>query len=296
MLLRRGILILMLFPLALSARGQSFFAPEVIVNAEGLSESAQREMQNLQEYLELVLVNYLPSINVDYSPKQPIRIVNIFYVDDAVGDQYKGSFDMALYRPRFGRDKESLLVLLHEENISFRYQSKQKGQALVNIGFPEIPIARKIFYYATLGAMYYYDSFALYGGTPFLNYLHDKQRLFDLAWSADDASESDRSFLYAPSRHIGELRSEGGERFRELWYLYHREALDSEVGSTYGDTVQVVLSALRRLKETDSSLSFYSLFSISKVLDLTDYIQSNNTSRALEVRRLAEDLFPSIVF
>lgn len=280
---------------AIGVRGQTFFAPEVIVNAYGLPENSQKELSRLQEQLQMMLVNYAPDVSVEYVPKHPIRLSVVLFVEQAIGDQYQGGIEMAFYRPRYGRDRESLLLLLQEQQVSFRFQPQQSA-AFVGRGIPEEQISRMIYYFATLGAMYYYDSFSIYGGSPFLNYLHEHRSIYDTAWQGELSLLGRKESKYAPSKHLNELRSEWGDRFRELWYLYHREALDSEVSTAYGEVTKVVLQGLKQLREFNSSLSFFSLFSDAKVLDITQYLQSEQTPTATEVRRLSEELFPSIIF
>ncbi|MBR8773975.1 hypothetical protein IX306_001092 [Porphyromonas levii] len=292
---RRLIFAILFCIVVVMAQGQTFFAPEVIVNAYGLPENTQKDLNHLQEQLQTMLVNYAPDISVEYTPKQPIRLTMVLFVEQAIGYQYQGSIEMAFYRPRFGRDRESLLLLLQEQEINFRFQPRQ-SPAFIGRDIPEEQISRMIYYFATLGAMYYYDSFSLYGGAPFLSYLQEHRSIFETSWQGELSLLGQKQSKYAPSRHLEELRSDWGDRFRELWYLYHREALDSEVTTGYGEVTKIVLQGVKQLREYNSSLSFFTLFSDAKALELSQYLQAEQTSTATEIRRLSEDLFPSISF
>lgn len=295
MRIRRLILTILSCIVAIGVRGQTFFAPEVIVNAYGLPESSQKDLNSLQQQLQMMLANYAPNISAEYVPKYPIRLSLVLFVEHVIGDQYQGGIEMAFYRPRFGRDRESLLLLLQESEVSFRYYPQQSA-TFIGREIPDEQISRMVYYFATLGAMYYYDSFSLYGGSPFLNYLQEHRSAYDTAWQGELSLLGRKPSNYAPSRHLDELKSEWGDRFRELWYLYHREALDSEVPSAYGEIAKVVLQGLKQLKAYNGSLSFFSLFSDAKVLDISQYLQSEQTPTATEVRKLSEELFPSIIF
>lgn len=295
MRVRRLLFVMLLCIMGIGAQGQTLFAPEVIINAYGLPESSQQELSRLQERLQTMLVNYAPDVSVEYVPKHPIRLSVVLFVEQAIGDEYQGSLEMAFYRPRFGKDREALLLLLQENEVNFRFQSHQSA-AFIGREIPEELISRMIYYFATLGAMYYYDSFSIYGGTPFLSFLQEYRSTFDSAWQDKLNLLGQKQSKYAPAKHIDELQTEWGERFRELWYLYHREALDSEVPSAYGEVTKVVLQGLKQLRDYNSSLSFLPLFSDAKVLDITQYLKSEQTPTATEVRRLSEELFPSIIF
>lgn len=276
-------------------RAQSFFYPEIMINGKGLADQTQRELSQLQEQLTYMMVNYAPNVAVSYVPKQPIRIHVFVYVDEALGNRYKGSLEVALYRPMYGREQTSLLAVFYESDITFAFQSDRTA-TFIGQSIPDDIISRMVYYYATLGAMYYYDSFALYGGNPFIKYLKEQKRFFETAWDDQPLINNSQLSRLSTANHIKELETDYGDRFRELWYLYHREALDSEMPSSYGRVTYVVLDGLLQLKEYDSSLSFFQFFSDSKGMELYQYIEGNVSSNAIEVRRVAEELFPSIVF
>lgn len=279
----------------IGANGQSLFNPNIIINDYGLPETSQRELSNLEEQLSMMLERYAPHIKVGYVPKRPIDITIALYIDKALGNEYSGSMEVALYRPVYGGKSQDLLVLFDESNFTFTYQS-QHTLDLQNTDVPETVILRKVYYYATLGAMYYYDSFALYGGNPFLEYLERYSQYLSDAWRSTYTATKYQTSKYIPDIHLLELRSEWGDKFRELWYLYHRQGVDSPTAQAYGDTTKIVLTGLLQLRELDSTLSFFRLFSDAKVIQLSQYFELNKTSLATENKRLAEELFPTIVF
>lgn len=281
----------------LSATGQSFFAPEVSLNLQGMPEQKQADLQGLQRQLEYMLIGYDPEIEVTLRPKQPIRIQLSLSVTQSVGDEYSGHLDIALFRPVYGADEEALLVLFHEKNLLFPFDPLL-SPTFIGGEIPESPLFKVMYYYATLGAMYYYDSFSLYGGDPFLNYLVSRSGFFEAGWQ--DSGGLSNAYLtskLSPSKYLPELQSKWGSYFRELWYLYHREGLDSPLPTAYNRVLTAVLQGLRQLREYESSTSFLTLFFDSKEKDMSAHFQANKGS--LEVgntRSLVEELFPSVVF
>lgn len=281
----------------LSAMGQSFFVPEVILNVQGIPEQKQRDLQELQRQLEALLTCYDPEVQVTIRPKQPIRIQLWLSVAPSLGDEYHADLDIAFFRPVYGDDEEALLLLFHERNLLFTFDPLL-SPAFLGSDIPESPLFKVIYYYATLGSMYYYDSFSLYGGDPFLRYLVTRSGFFEGGWQDNGGMSSVFPVSkLSPSRYLPELQSQWGSYFRELWYLYHREGLDNPLATDYNRVLMTVLRGLRELREWDSSSSFLTLFFDAKERELAAYFEANKGSLEVEgSRSLAEELFPSMVF
>lgn len=281
----------------LSATSQSFFAPEVLLNVQGIPAQKQTDLQSLQRQIESMLASYAPEVEVALRPKQPIHIQLSLSVAQSVGDEYNGHLDIALYRPVYGEDEERPLVLFHEQNVAFTFDPLA-SPTFLGADIPDSNLLKMIYYYATLGAMYYYDSFSLYGGTPFLNYLVLRSSFFEAGWRDNSGmTNALLSSKLSPAIYLPELQTKWGSYFRELWYLYHREGIDSSLPTAYNKVLTVVLQGLRQLKDNDSSTSFLTLFIDSKEKDLSAHFKAHQGS--LEVgntRSLVEELFPSIVF
>lgn len=279
----------------LSAMGQSFFAPEVNLNIQGIPEQKQADLRGLQRQLESLLTSYDPEVGVTMRPKQPIRIQLWVSVAPPLGDAYRADLDIALFRPVYGADEEAVLVLFHERNLLFTFDPLL-NPAFMGANIPESSLFKVIYYYATLGAMYYYDSFSHYGGDPFLSFLMTRSGFFEAGWQ--DTGGLSNAYLtskLSPSRYLPELQSQWGSYFRELWYLYHRDGLDGPLPTDYNRALRAVLHGLRQLREYDSSSSFLTLFFDAKEQELRAYFEANKGSLEVEESRsLAEELFPSM--
>lgn len=289
--------LLLFLCVTLDGRCQNFYDPEVIVNSRGLSDRSQNDLQVLQEQLEYMLLNYAPEVDVDLMPKHPVRVVVSLFVDKAIGEQYGGSVEMAIYRPRFRDKRESLLVFFRQKDMTFDFRPS-KTPSLIGRSIPQYSIGKLIYYFATLGAMYYYDSFSLNGGTPFLTYLQSQSHFFQkgLREMTQFASNSN-AFPLSPERHLNELQTESGGIFREAWYVYHREGLDSPRPDIYGGVLTVVLQVMKRIRDLDSTSSFLTLFIDAKEPEIRQYFQENKGKNDTRVAlSVAEELFPSVMF
>lgn len=293
---RRWLLLcLVLLGSTFGLKGQAFFDPSVTINSYGLQQVAQRDLAKLQEQIQQMLELYRPDANLRYSPKRPIRIVVYLHVQEVIGNQYKGDMEMALYRPVYGVNREEPLVFFSEQSLAFQYRPEVTYDFLSG-GLPESMLARILYYYATLGAMYYYDSFELKGGEPFLTYLNEHMQYLGAAWNRPNGAVSVESSRYAPLVFLQEHKTSSGERFRELWYLYHRQGVDGSTSSAYGTTVKEVLEGLLQLRENNNSLPFIPLFYTAKSGAISQFLRQTDLPIATEVSRLMERLFPTFSF
>lgn len=280
-----------LIPLCTNA--QILFNPEVVVNASDINEATKREMTRLEEQLQMMLLNYAPNVGASLTPKQPIRIFVLINVKESQLSDYKADVELVMYRPIYGIEDESIVFIIGERDVTFTF-NPQMSHTFLGRDIPDDRLSKIIFYYATLGTMYYYDSFSLYGGTPFLRYLDEHRATFQEAWQNNAGANVRSERRYAPEQYLSELQSAQGDQFREIWYLYHREALDSQVEDSYVRVLGVILDGLKRMRENNASMSFISLFSDTKKIEMRARLLEDKSAYSSSVRALAEELFPNI--
>lgn len=291
--MKKGCLLIVLMALlSINGKAQSFFQPEVVINTSGIGDGVTRDLDDLETQLEDLLLNYSPKIYLTEIPKNPIRLFLLLNVNSGDGVEFVGDMEMVLYRPIYGEERESIVFITSERDLRFSFQ-KDFNRGGLGRSLPEDPLQARIYYYATLGLLYYYDSFSIYGGTPFLDYLEKEQGHFEqvMANSIQPISQGNSS----RGRYLSELKSEGGEKFRELWYLYHRSGLDAEDISKYGQSLHSVLMGLKALRDVNRSLSFFQFFSDTKRGEIRHYFLESKASPYEGVRKLVDELYPNLL-
>ncbi|MDN4754367.1 DUF4835 family protein [Porphyromonadaceae bacterium W3.11] len=291
--MKKGCLLLVLIALvSIHGKAQSIFEPEVVINTSGVGDGATRDLAELETQLEELLVNYSPEIYLTEVPKNPIRLFVLLNVNSGDGVEFIADMEMVMYRPIFGEERESIVFITSQRELRFRFQ-KEFNRGGLGRSLPEDPLQARIYYYATLGLLYYYDSFSIYGGTPFLDYLEKEQGHFEQVMSNSYQSLSQTNTR--DDRYLSELKSEWGEKFRELWYIYHRTGLDAEDDSKYGQSLYSVLMGLKALREANRSLSFFQFFSDTKQGEIRHYFLESKATTHDDAKRLVDELYPNLL-
>lgn len=285
------LLSLALFPIYVC--GQSFYQPEVMLNAPEINEASKRDLERLEEQLQMMLLNYAPPVDLALTPKQPIRVFVLVNIKEVQLSEYRGDLEIAVYRPIYDKEEESLVMLIGERDVSFSF-NPQLSPSFIGQELPTETLPMMVYYYVTLGAMYYYDSFSLYGGSPFLKFLEERKTLFQEAWQRGGALSLNRESRYAPREFLPELQTIWGDQFRELWYIYHREGLDAQDDGAYMRVLGTVLQTLRSMQLNNASLGFIPFFSDTKRGEMRVRLMEDKNLNSTRVKTLAEELFPNI--
>lgn len=277
-----------------NSSAQTIFSPEVVVNTSGMSERATRDLGELESRLSNMLLSYQPTASLSYLPRNPIRIFVLLNIKDGDGTTFVGDLEVGLYRPIYGQVNESIIFLSNIRDLSFRFR-REMNQTFIGHTMPQDVLMATLFTLSTLGLVYYYDSFSILGGTSILDNL--EERVGD--YHQVIASEMQNVGLSDPSkdiqRQVIELKSPQGDRFRELWYLYHRNGLDAEDSAQYLQTLFVTLTGLKSLRDENSTLTFFQFFSDTKRGEIRNNLDSPKTKHHEGVNSLLEELFPNLL-
>ncbi|MDO5035795.1 MAG: DUF4835 family protein [Porphyromonas sp.] len=277
---------------------QQLIFPEVQVTTLRVAETQIPQLTSLQEKLQQMLLGYRPNVEVNYSPIQPIRTVVQLRIRESIGSRYRGDLELVMLRPIYGEESESVVYLANESDIEFELDRSYTGVGIGNT-LPEHPLFRRLFYHITMGSLYYYDSFASLGGTPFLTYLEEHRTRFEELYQNGAGSNLSLGGSYlAPQRHLSEIKGAWGTRFRELWYFYHREALDSDTPEEYGELLVMMLEGLEKIREENSSLTLIQYFSDTKSAEINERLSRISLSPSLQqsLTELLQRLMPGTKF
>lgn len=293
--MKKALLLLALIALGFTQGvSQSIFSPEVVLNTSGVSDRATRDLGELETRLSDMLLNYHPAIPLKHLPKNPIRIFLLLNIKSGDGTAFVGDLEMGLYRPIYGQEKESLIFISSIRDLNFRFR-RELNPGFLGQSLPNEVLLSTVYTLSTLGLFYYYDSFAILGGSPILDYLDERMGDYRQIIS----SEMQGFGLSDPSkdieRQVTELKSPQGDRFRELWYLYHRKGLDAEDSAQYYQTLYATLTGLNSLRDENSTLSFYQFFSDTKRGEIRSYMDSVPSKPQEGIHNLLEELFPNIL-
>jgi hypothetical protein len=136
-------------------------------------------------------------------------------------DEYKGTFQVQSRRPIFKTSYNSVLLNFNDQDFQFKYTENQPLEFVDNTFRGNLTAVLGFYAYLIIGLDY--DSFALNGGTPYL------QKALAISNTAQDAAEPGwKAFESNKNRYwlINNLMDASFVPLRECYYNYHRKGLD----------------------------------------------------------------------
>ncbi|NQV03458.1 MAG: DUF4835 family protein [Bacteroidia bacterium] len=137
------------------------------------------------------------------------------------GDDFRGTINLVLRRPVYNSAYNSILLNYIDRDFTFKYIEYQSLDYSDGVFSSNLTSTLAFYTYMFLG--YYFDSFALNGGTAFLE---KAQEVVNTAQSAQvsgwKAFESDKNRYWM----VVNILNPANSAIREFSYIYHRQGLD----------------------------------------------------------------------
>jgi len=198
--------------------------------------------------------------NYHVKPEERIECTILITINDRPsGDEFKGTINLVLRRPVFNSSYNTILLNYIDKDFTFNYIEYQTLDYSDGVFNSNLTSTLAFYTYVFLG--YYFDSFVLYGGTPFFE---KAQEIVNTAQSAQvsgwKAFESDRNRYWM----VANILNPANSALREFSYTYHRQGLDQMYERVDAGRSKVVesLNNLQKISEARPGL-----FSLQLVLD-----------------------------
>ena len=276
-------------------RAQQLILPEVELQVSALSEQDRARLSSLSDKISYSLQNYQAPTGITRVPKHPMRLSVrvVFRPELSVSGEYLSDRVVIAYRPVYDSEQETIVFSAIEEGVSV---SPMLLNSLVegNSELPSESFLLRLHHLATLSLLMYYDSFEVNGGEPFLDALLRNasfyQRAYDETSSGLTGSVSPWA-LTLPE----ELTSEWGKTFRELWMLFHLEAIDTSLKDKGNDESFVFsLKNWASLGQEGHIRGLMRLLSDTKRPDVERLLGLAGERAVMESRESADYLFPGL--
>lgn len=259
-------------------------ARQVEVDASDISVTSDQEVGLLRERLQRFTDSFAPDVRLLMTPTEPVETTIYLRLIDGSGQRFRGDLTLTAYRPIYGRDEQSLLLLAMERAMPVVVPRESSFFPLRG-AIPESIQGRRLYYYLTLTMMLYYDSFDTLGGQPFLDLLRRESGRLQDAWQDEVTA---RTVSLQPDQLLPELITPEGTRLRELWCLYHREVLDADPTDPRAEESLIYcLQELDRLRRSMKIPHLIQLFGDAKGREMQRWRDDSP-----EVAALLDELFP----
>ncbi|MCW3101943.1 MAG: hypothetical protein JWO09_383 [Bacteroidetes bacterium] len=195
---------------------------QVQVLSQQISGTDKRAFEALQTAI-YEFMNNRKWTNETFKLEERIDCSILINLTDRVGtDEYKGTFQVQSRRPVYKASYNSVLLNFNDQDFQFKYIENQPIEYNDNAFTSNL--ASVLGYYAYLIIGLDYDSFALNGGTPYL------QKALGIVNFTQDVSEPGwKAFENNKNRYwlINNLMDASFVPLRECYYNYHRKGLDA---------------------------------------------------------------------
>lgn len=198
--------------------------------------------------------------NFRVSTEERIECTILLTINDRPSsDEFSGTMNLVLRRPVYNSAYNTVLLNYIDRNFSFKYVEYQPLDYSDNLFSSNLTSTLAFYTYMFLG--YYFDSFALYGGTPFF------EKAQDVVNTAQSSQESGwKAFENDKNRYwmVANILNPANSALREFTYIFHRQGLDQmyervDMGRTKATESLALLQKIHNARP--------GLFSLQLILD-----------------------------
>lgn len=256
--MRKSLVFLLLLLATLQLKAQELDCV-VSVTSPKLEGTDKQVFETLQTAIYEFMNNRVWT-NYHVKPEERIECTILITINDRPsGDEFKGTINLVLRRPVFNSSYNTILLNYIDKDFTFNYIEYQTLDYSDGVFTSNLTSTLAFYTYVFLG--YYFDSFVLYGGTPFFE---KAQEIVNTAQSAQvsgwKAFESDRNRYWM----VANILNPANSALRVFSYTYHRQGLDQMYEKVDAGRSKVVesLNNLQKISEARPGL-----FSLQLVLD-----------------------------
>lgn len=214
---------LIIFIFLLSFAG-ALNAQELNCKVQVLSQQVQGTDKRAFESMQTAIYEFMNNkkwTSESYKNNERIDCSILINITERTGDDFKGTLQIQSRRPVYKSSYNSVLLNYNDNDISFKYLENQPLEFNDNSYLSELTSILGYYAYLIIGLDY--DSFALNGGTPYLQKAlavdNNAQNSSGKGWKAFDGDKN-RYWL------INNMLDASFIPLRECMYTYHRKGLD----------------------------------------------------------------------
>lgn len=286
----KGLLLVCCLLLSRGAVAQSLLSPQVEINSSALALSNSRPIEDLKVLISETLSTFTLPIPLSLVPTYPIPVQVQITLRSGDGLRYVGDVEVVMSRPVYGTLDQTPILVVRDKEVSFEVGASSAyaslGQAL-----PSDPLMLRLLFYITEGLVYYYDSFDIHGGNSIMDFVKKERSRFTSAWQS--AAPRMGIHQHTPERWLMEMESSYGAQMRELWFIYHREILDSERTEVTEENLSLVLPLLSELSRTQQVPLLVRLLTDAKASEVAQLIEKTSPTKKPALNASFQELFPT---
>lgn len=274
-----------------SLLAQQWINPIVEIHTDAVSDQDAERLSGLASQVTNYLRSYQatdPSITL--VPIVPINYKVDLTITESIGTDYLSDLRISVFRPIFEKDTESLILIASESGVPISYKPSQIYMSS-DLGSIQDPFYARLHYYTGMALALYYDSMDTYGGDPFWKALQKLQAEYEPAWQTNTRTTLPS---LSPRSILPEVFTQWGDHFRDLWFMYHLEALDAEGDPKRHINLTFILSELAKLNSENHLHTLFQLLRDTKTTEVANLYHAMPRSDQAKAQPYVLQLFPSV--
>jgi hypothetical protein len=258
------------------------------------SRKVQGTNRSVFETMQKDLMEFMNNMNWTdhiYTPEERIECNILINIQEVISsDEFKGSIQVQARRPVYNTSYNTVLFNWKDQDMHFRYVENQP--LIYNPNTFDSNLIAVLAYYAYMILGFDYDSFKLYGGTPYY------QKAENIVNRAQQARESGwKSFENKRNRYwiTEKVMNEYHRPLRKCMYEYHIKGLDVMQEKTEEGRAQILksLEELRRIQRQDPGSVMLQVFFTAKSDELVNIFTESFSMEKGRAVNLLKEVDPS---
>lgn len=201
-------------------------AQEFLCNVQIQHRQVQGVDANVFESLEKSIFEFMNNrkwSDHNFQIEERIECTMVFTINSAQqgGDEFSGTLNIVLQRPVFGTDYNSVIINLVDNDLQFRYTPFQSMEYSDNTYSDNL--TQILAYYAYLMLGLDFDTFSLYGGSP---YFEKAKAVVSVAQNSDYTGWQVFEGPRNRAQLVENILNSSYQSLRQLMYEYHLKGLD----------------------------------------------------------------------
>lgn len=192
----------------------------VSVNSPTLEGTDKQVFETLQTAI-YEFMNNRTWTNYSLKIEERIECTILITINERNGSDFRGTINLVLRRPVYNSAYNTILLNYIDRDFTFKYIEYQTLDYSDGVFSSNLTSTLAFYTYMFLG--YYFDSFALYGGTTFFE---RAQEVVNTAQSSQvsgwKASDGDKNKYWM----VMNILNPANASLRDFSYIYHRQGLD----------------------------------------------------------------------
>jgi len=270
------------------------FDLSVKVSAPALTTADPKVMESLQKELENLFNGTSWTEDLFEDHERITGNIQLTIKEELSATTFKGELVIQTSRPVFNSTYSTPLMRYLDRNITFSYDGLRPIQKTED-GYVD-NFSSILSFYAYYMLAVDYDSFSKLGGDKYYeqaftiyNNLPNSIQRGDNGWTQDDKRQQNRYYL------LENARSPRFRRYREAFYVYHRQGMDKMFDDVIGSR-QVLVEAITDVGRVDKEVNntiLPRMFSDTKRLEILDIFLVADADQKTKVRSIMIGIDPT---